>query len=82
VFWRTVSAYPLVEKAAKAVGADDFIQCLSNAYETHLTSVFDDGAEISMGQWQKVALARALVRNSQFIVVDEPTSTLDANAGV
>ena len=68
---------PLIEEAAKAVGADKLIQRLSSGYETQLTRLFDAGEEISVGEWQKIALARALVRSSQFVILDEPTSALD-----
>ena len=42
--------------------------------------MFDEGEELSVGQWQKIALARAFLRDSQVIVLDEPTSALDAKA--
>ena len=41
---------------------------------------FEDGEELSIGEWQKVALARAFVRDAQILVLDEPTSALDPNA--
>ena len=41
---------------------------------------FEDGEELSIGEWQKVALARAFLRNAQIIVLDEPTSAMDAKA--
>lgn len=63
--------------AASSAGADQFIAKLPKGYETVLTRVFDEGAELSIGQWQRIALARAFYSNSQFLVLDEPSSALD-----
>lgn len=69
-----------IEDAACKAGADDVITRLPNSYDTILGSWFEDGEELSIGQWQKVALARAFLRNAQILVLDEPTSALDAKA--
>ncbi|UCD84933.1 MAG: ABC transporter ATP-binding protein [Deltaproteobacteria bacterium] len=69
-----------VVAASEISGADDFIKGLPRGYETMLGKWFEDGEELSIGEWQKVALARAFLRDSQFIVLDEPTSALDARA--
>ena len=66
--------------AARYAGADDVIARLPQGYETILGKWFDDGEELSIGEWQKVALARAFLRDAQIIVLDEPTSALDAKA--
>ncbi len=66
--------------AAKRSGADDVITKLPRGYETILGKLFDQGEELSIGQWQKVALARAFLRDSQVIVLDEPTSAMDPKA--
>ena len=66
-----------VETAAREAGADEVIRGLRNGYETPLGKWFDDGEELSIGEWQKVALARAFVRDAQILVLDEPTSALD-----
>ncbi|MDP2852976.1 MAG: ABC transporter ATP-binding protein [Smithellaceae bacterium] len=66
--------------AAKYSGADDVIAGLPLGYETMLGKWFGNGAELSIGQWQKVALARAFLRDAQIIVLDEPTSSMDAKA--
>ena len=63
-----------VELAAELSGADEVIARLPQAYETTLGKWFKDGAELSIGEWQKVALARAFMRDAQIIVLDEPTS--------
>ncbi len=69
-----------IEKAAMRSGAHEVIQRLPNGYETLLSRSFEDGEELSIGQWQKIAIARAFLRPSQVIVLDEPTSALDPRA--
>lgn len=69
-----------VEEAAKWAGIHDEIMELPNGYDTVLSRTLADGEELSIGQWQKLALARAYVRRAQLIVLDEPTSSLDAAA--
>jgi ATP-binding cassette, subfamily B, bacterial len=69
-----------VEKAARDAGADEVIQGLRHGYETMLGKWFAEGEELSIGEWQKVALARAFVRDAEILVFDEPTSALDPNA--
>ena len=69
-----------VVAAARRSGADDVIRALPHGYETILGKWFEDGEELSIGEWQKVALARAFMRDAQIIVLDEPTSSMDAKA--
>jgi ATP-binding cassette subfamily B protein len=59
-------------------GADDVIRGLPKGYETVLGNLFEEGEELSIGEWQKVALADAFVSDAQIIVLDEPTSSMDA----
>ena len=66
--------------AARQTRADDFIQKLARGYETVLGHEFEDQGELSQGEWQKVALARAFLRKAQLIIFDEPTSWMDARA--
>ncbi len=51
---------------------------LPQGYDTTLGRMFDQGYELSGGQWQKIALSRAFMRESEVLVLDEPTSALDA----
>ncbi|HHE46905.1 MAG TPA: ABC transporter ATP-binding protein [Bacteroidetes bacterium] len=67
-----------IAKAAEQAGVDDTLRQLPKGYETILGKWFEGGVELSIGEWQKVALARAFLRDSQIIVLDEPTSSMDA----
>jgi ATP-binding cassette subfamily B protein len=69
-----------IEEAARKAGADDVIKSLPKGYETLLGNWFEEGEELSIGQWQKIALARAFLRDAQIIILDEPTSALDPKA--
>ncbi len=69
-----------VEEAARTAGADGFLRELREGYETVLGRLFEDGEELSIGEWQKVALARMFASDADLLVVDEPTSALDADA--
>ena len=69
-----------VHAAAKAAGADVLINSLPQGYETVLGRSFKNGKELSIGEWQKVALARAFIRDTPLVILDEPTSALDAQA--
>ena len=69
----------IIEAACRS-GADEVINELPDKYNTILGKLFANGEELSIGQWQKVALARAFLRNSQVIVLDEPTSAMDPKA--
>lgn len=66
-----------VESAARAAGADAPISRLPDTYQAGLGKWFG-GAELSAGEWQRIALARAFLRNAEFIVLDEPTSSMDS----
>ena len=69
-----------VEAAAVSSGAASVIEKLSHQYEQVLGKTFDEGVELSTGQWQKIALARSFFRNAPVLVLDEPTAAIDAKA--
>jgi ATP-binding cassette subfamily B protein len=66
--------------AAQQTKADQFIQKLPRGYETILGHWFEDQGELSIGEWQKVALGRTFLREAQLVILDEPTSWMDARA--
>ncbi len=67
-------------QAAEFAGVDDLVRKFPHAWETVLDASFKKGTEPSGGQWQRVALARAFYRNANVMILDEPTSAIDANA--
>ncbi|MBR5717957.1 MAG: ABC transporter ATP-binding protein [Clostridia bacterium] len=68
-------------EAAEQSGANVFIEKLENGYDTPLMRYFDaNGAELSIGQWQKLAIARAFYSDSDILILDEPTASLDPMA--
>ncbi|HNX46059.1 MAG TPA: ABC transporter ATP-binding protein [Anaerolineaceae bacterium] len=69
-----------IKDAAERGGADQVIEGMPNGYETILGRRWEKGLELSGGQWQKIALARAFMRNAEALILDEPTSALDAEA--
>ena len=71
---------PRIPDAARSAGAAELIDTLPSNYDTLLGRMFEGGHEISVGQWQKLALARAFVNRSRVMILDEPTSALDPDA--
>lgn len=70
-----------IHSAAVQSNADAFIQSLPNRYDTPLMRIFEEnGMELSIGQWQKLAVARAFYNDSDILILDEPTASLDALA--
>jgi len=69
-----------IQDSAHKSLADDVIEPLPKKYEQMLGKRFAGGVELSGGQWQKIALARAYMREAQLIILDEPTASLDARA--
>jgi ATP-binding cassette, subfamily B, bacterial len=67
-------------QAAHQSGADAVIAKLPQGYDTLLGKWFKGGEELSGGEWQKIALARAFLRDAQLVILDEPTSAMDARA--
>ncbi len=69
-----------VETSATKSGADRVIAKLPKGYDTTLGRWFDEGHQLSGGEWQKVALARAFMRDADILILDEPTASLDARS--
>ena len=66
--------------AARRAGAHDDLAALPDGYGTQLGPKFVGGVDLSLGQWQKVAIARLFFRDAPFVILDEPTAALDARA--
>lgn len=70
-----------IRLAAEQSAASKYIEALSDGYETPLMRIFEpNGIELSIGQWQKLAVARAFYADSEILILDEPTASLDAIA--
>ena len=78
----TEAVHRRIATAAARSGADQFVATLPAGYEALLGKEWPGGAELSSGQWQRLAIARAYLRNAQIIVLDEPTAALDPRAEV
>ena len=70
----------LIKGSAQQSLANLFIEKYPNSYDQHLGRRFNEGIELSGGEWQKIALARAYMRDAQLMILDEPTAALDARA--
>jgi ATP-binding cassette, subfamily B, bacterial len=75
--WQGAPGRADVQRAAREAGADTVIQRLPEKYNTELGRWFG-GAELSTGEWQRISLARAFLRQSPILILDEPTSAMDA----
>ena len=71
---------PRLRAALKAAGADGFVAGMADGLDARLGGRFRGGRELSVGEWQKLALARAFIRDAGVLVLDEPASALDAAA--
>ncbi|HYM50250.1 MAG TPA: ABC transporter ATP-binding protein [Candidatus Limnocylindrales bacterium] len=69
-----------IRAAAQHAGADRFIESWPERYEALLGPIFEGGKDLSTGQWQRIALARAFFRDAPLVILDEPTASLDARA--
>ena len=74
------SSHAAIMAAAKKSQAHSLVTHFSQGYRQMLGRRFEGGIDLSGGEWQKIALARAYIRNSQMIILDEPTAALDARA--
>jgi ATP-binding cassette subfamily B protein len=69
-----------IEDAARKSLAEAVVAGLQGGYDQMLGRRFESGADLSAGQWQKIALARAYMRDAQILILDEPTASIDARA--
>jgi ATP-binding cassette subfamily B protein len=69
-----------IAAAAKQSLADDLIRRLPQGYDQIIGKRFRTGVDLSGGEWQKIAIARAYMRDAQLLILDEPTAALDARA--
>jgi ATP-binding cassette subfamily B protein len=69
-----------IVRAAERAGADSFVNAWPERYDTTLGPFFMGGRDVSIGQWQRLALARAFFRDAPLVILDEPTAALDARA--
>jgi ATP-binding cassette subfamily B protein len=67
-----------IEKAARSAGAAEFVDSMPRGYETMLGSWLAGGRDLSTGEWQRIALARAFLRQAPIMLLDEPTSAMDS----
>ena len=67
-----------IQAAAKQAGAHDIIEALPKGYDTVLGRTFDEGVDLSGGEWQHLAISRAFLSDAQVLILDEPTAALDA----
>ncbi len=72
-----VNSQKSIEEAARTAGAEDIVHRLPQRYDNPLGKWFVNGAELSVGEWQRIALARAFFRQAPIILLDEPTSAMD-----
>jgi ATP-binding cassette, subfamily B, bacterial len=75
-----IEDFDAIIEAARRADADEFLSTLPEGYETMLGREFSGGFDLSIGQWQRIALARAFFRDAPFVILDEPTASLDARA--
>ncbi len=76
----TLSDHTRVESAAEKSRATRIVERFSSGYEQVLGRRFEGGVDLSVGEWQKLALARLYIRDAQLMILDEPSASLDADA--
>ncbi|MBK8881205.1 MAG: ABC transporter ATP-binding protein [Bacteroidales bacterium] len=72
-------SYEKIRSAAISAGVDEVFSGLPDGYDTVIGNLFNNSRELSWGEWQKIAIARALYRDSPLLILDEPASALDAD---
>ena len=77
---KRIDDFEKIQFAAYISGANKFIQSLPNEYQTILEKEWEEGSELSGGQWQTIAISRAIMRDVSILIMDEPSSALDPQA--
>jgi ATP-binding cassette subfamily B protein len=77
---RRMADFQAIVRAAQRAGIHEALSVLPAGYDTLLATEFEGGSDLSLGQWQRMALARAYFRDAPFVVLDEPTAALDPRA--
>ena len=67
----------LLDGILRRVGLDGVVAGLPEGIRTHLGKIEKDGVDLSGGEWQKAAIARAMYQNGEFMILDEPTASMD-----
>lgn len=80
--WQAVTDRNVVEQAARRAGAHEFITALPHGYDTLMDRTMTAGSNVSGGQWQRITLARGLIRSAALVLADEPTAHLDAGSEI
>ncbi|MCW6035502.1 ABC transporter ATP-binding protein/permease [Spirulina subsalsa FACHB-351] len=78
--WDSLPSEGEIEQVAQATGIEEAIAQLPQKYDTILGTQFAEGNELSVGEWQKIAIARCFLRPASLLILDEPTSALDPQA--
>ncbi len=73
----TLLSQDIIKQSAQHAGIADILESLPFGYDNMIGNLFKNSEELSIGQWQKLAIARAFYRNSQILIMDEPSSALD-----
>ena len=69
-----------IKETIQKAGVDSYLKDLPNGIDQIVGKTFEDGVDLSGGQWQKLALARVFFRDASILILDEPTSAIDAKA--
>jgi len=77
---KEINNLDLLKEAIKKSGANEYVKDLPLQYDQTVGKMFKNGIDLSGGQWQKLALARAFFKNAPMLILDEPTSAIDAKA--
>lgn len=74
----SISRIDIIKEAAKKSGAIEFILKLKQGFDTNLKKGWVNSTQLSLGQWQKIAISRAFMKDFPILILDEPTASVDA----